>query len=59
MTTHGDEGKVVRYSEFLADAIICIRRNGQEKEEKSVKYVLTVCTALCDVVQAERCNMAR
>ena len=36
MTTHGDGGKFVRYSEFLAYAII--RRNGQEKDERTVKY---------------------
>ena len=33
---HGYNGKMVRFSEFLANAII--RRNGHEKDEKSVKY---------------------
>ena len=34
MTTHGDKGKIVRHSEFLAFAII--RRNSQKKNERTV-----------------------
>ena len=36
MRTHGDEGKVVHYSEVLAYAII--RGNSQEKDKRTVKY---------------------
>ena len=52
MTTHGDEGKMVRYSRISRLS----QRSSDGMAEKRTRNLLNtvVCTALCNVAQAER-----